>query len=108
VLSEIAAASDVAIELTEEKIPVKKEVVSFAKMLGLDPLYMGNEGKFVVVTGNEDADEALRIIKSNALGGKAEIIGEVSQSKTGVYLRTRVGGTRRLEKLEGEGLPRIC
>jgi hydrogenase expression/formation protein HypE len=108
VLNEIAVASGVAIELTEEKIPVKKEVVSIAKMLGLDPLYMGNEGKFVAVVCKEDADEALKILKRSALGKRAEIIGEANQSQAGVYLRTRVGGTRRLEKLEGEGLPRIC
>ena len=107
VLNELADASKVNIELIEEKIPVGDEVKSFAKILGLDIMHMGNEGKLVAVIPMEQAQRAVEIIRSCKYGENAEIIGEVKQGK-GVTLITPIGGKRQVNVLYGEGLPRIC
>ena len=107
VLNELADASKVNIELIEEKIPVDDEVKSFAKILGLDIMHMGNEGKLVAVMPMEQAQRAVEIIRSCKYGENAEIIGEVKQGK-GVTLITPIGGKRQVNVLYGEGLPRIC
>lgn len=109
VLNEFAAQSDCCIELQEEQIPVSEQVRGFCGILGLDPLYMGNEGKMVAVVAHEDAAKALEIMKNNKYGENAAIIGEITKgsSKT-VLIKTTVGGTRIVSELIGEGLPRIC
>lgn len=109
VLNEIAESSEVSIEIIEDKIKVDKEVRGFCDILGLDPLYMGNEGKLVCFTAREDAERALQLIKSSKYGDDAEIIGYVEQKdKVNVTLATRLGGKRIVDVLTGEGLPRIC
>ena len=78
-------------------------------MLGLDPLYMGNEGKMLVILPEEEADKALGIVRDSRYGENAAIIGETGdQGDAVVCLRTAIGGLRELTPLSGEGLPRIC
>lgn len=107
VLNELAKASNVNIEIIEENIPVDDEVRSFAKILGLDVLHMGNEGKLVAIMPTEQAQKALEIIRKCRYGENAQIIGEVSHG-SGVTLITPIGGKRQVNILYGEGLPRIC
>lgn len=109
VLNEFAAASNCCIELEDASIPVSHEVRGFCGILGLDPLTMGNEGKLVAVVPQNDAQEALSCIKNSKCGENAAIIGFVSGRENGsVLLHTKIGGTRILPPLIGEGLPRIC
>ena len=107
VLNELAKASNVNIEIIEENIPVDDEVRSFAKILGLDILHMGNEGKLVAVMPKEQAQKALEIIRKCRYGENAQIIGEIRHG-SGVTLITPIGGKRQVNILYGEGLPRIC
>ena len=107
VLNEIADSSQCMIELYEESIPVLDEVRGFSDILGLDPLYMGNEGKMIAVVSGEDAQKALEAMKATEHGKDAAIIGTVEEG-SGAYIRTRLGATRRFDVLYGEGLPRIC
>lgn len=107
VLNELAESSGCSIEIQEESIPVNLEVRSFSDLLGLDPLYMGNEGKMVAVVKGEDAEKALSFIKETPYGRDAAIIAEVKPGK-GVYMKTRLGGSHTVDMLYGEGLPRIC
>lgn len=109
VLKELAETSNTAIELKEEKIPVTPQVKDFCGLLGLDPLYMGNEGKMVVLVPAEQADKTIEIMHRTKYGQDAVIAGYVNNSSVGkLYLRTKIGGRRNLEILQGEGLPRIC
>lgn len=107
VLNELAKASNVNIELTEESLPVDDKVKAFAKILGLDILHMGNEGKLVAVMPMEQAQKAVDIIRQCKYGEKAQIIGKVKHGE-GVTLITPIGGRRQVNVLYGEGLPRIC
>ncbi|MCM1113974.1 MAG: hydrogenase expression/formation protein HypE [Clostridium sp.] len=107
VLNELANASKVNIELTEEKIPIHPEVKSFSKILGLDIMHMGNEGKLVAIMPMAQAEKAVEIIKSCKYGENAAVIGEVKKG-SGVTLITPIGGKRQVNVLYGEGLPRIC
>ncbi|MDR1135078.1 MAG: hydrogenase expression/formation protein HypE [Clostridiales Family XIII bacterium] len=113
VLNEIASASQCRIELAEESVPVSAAVKGFCGLMGLDPLYMGNEGKLVAFVAEDKAAEALAAVRSVCHGRNAAIIGAVSanidgERTAGVYMKTRLGGTRRIDVLYGEGLPRIC
>lgn len=107
VLNEIADSSECKIMLEEDAIPVAEEVRGFADILGLDPLYMGNEGKMIVIVPEDEAQRALEIIRSTEHGRDAKIIG-VAEEGNGTYIRTQLGATRRFDVLYGEGLPRIC
>lgn len=107
VLNEIADSSDCMITLEEDNIPVSAEVRGFADILGLDPLYMGNEGKMIAVVPDGQAQRALELMQNTEHGKNAAIIGRVSEG-SGTYLKTRFGATRRFDVLYGEGLPRIC
>ncbi|MEG1496699.1 MAG: hydrogenase expression/formation protein HypE [Clostridiales bacterium] len=106
-LNELANTSGTSIEIEEKNIPVRDDVRGFCDILGLDPLYMGNEGKMLAVVEGEDANKALAQIKSTELGKDALILGYVKSGK-GVTMKTRLGGTRVVDMLYGEGLPRIC
>lgn len=109
VLNEIADSSDASVDLLEENIPVDAEVKSFCGILGLDPLYMANEGKLVCFVEEKDADRALDIIHNSTFGDKASIIATVTKRENApVTVKTRIGGMRILNVLQGEGLPRIC
>ena len=107
ILNEMADASGCAIELIENQLPVAREVRGLCSILGLDPIYMGNEGKLVAVVPQELATQALSVIKSSPYGQNAAIIGHTSEGR-GVSLLTDLGGRRVLPPLHGEGLPRIC
>ncbi|MGL4484371.1 MAG: hydrogenase expression/formation protein HypE [Anaerovoracaceae bacterium] len=107
ILNEFAKSSEVCINIIEEALPVSKEVKSFAAVLGLDPIYMGNEGKMIAVVSKEDSAKALKIMRKTVVGKDAEIIGEVTEG-TGVNMTTNLGAKRKISPLIGEGLPRIC
>ncbi len=109
-LNEIALQSGVSILLDEEKIPVKTEVASACEMLGFDPLYVANEGKVIVILPSGQANEAIEIMKENKYGKRATVIGWVNEATTipRVTMSTRIGGTRIVDTLSGEMLPRIC
>ena len=106
VLNEIADSSGCMIELDEEAIPVSPDVRGFADILGLDPLYMGNEGKMIAVVAADEAKKALEIMKTTVNGSNAAVIGSVAEG-SGAYIKTRLGATRRFDVLYGDGLPRI-
>ena len=108
-LNEIAASARVGIVLDEAKIPMDEEVRGACEILGLDPLYVANEGKCLMIVSREASEDALRAVRAHPLGGRAEIIGTVVEDHPGtVTLRSRVGGTRVVDMLSGEQLPRIC
>ena len=108
-LNEIASASRVAISLDEEALPVPDNVRAACEMLGLDPLYVANEGVMVAIVPEAHAARALESLRSHALGRDATIIGRViAQPAATVMLRTGLGGTRIVDLLPGDQLPRIC
>jgi len=108
-LAEIAQSARLGMLLDEAAIPISEEVKGACEILGLDPLYVANEGKFIAIVAKEDADAALAALRSHLSGQEAAIIGEVVQQHPGmVMMRTRVGGTRVVDMLSGEQLPRIC
>ncbi len=108
-LNELAVASRVGVRLTEAAIPVRPEVHAACEMLGLDPLYVANEGKLVAVVPPKDADRVLQVMRKHPLGRDAATIGEVTAEYPGlVLLRSVVGGERVVTLLAGEQLPRIC
>ena len=108
-LVEIARQSKVNIQLDEENIPVDKPVRKTCELLGLDPLYLANEGKLILILPAEQAEQALQVMHNSRYGGKAKLIGKVLEhSKGQVWLKTPFGTTRVLEMLAGEMLPRIC
>ncbi len=107
ILNEIAASSQVGMSIEEGAVPVDEVVQGFCEVLGLDPLYMGNEGKMIVIVEKKDVEKTLEIMKSHPLGKDAAVIGEVI-SQQSVFLTNRFGGQRILDVLYGEGLPRIC
>lgn len=109
VLNEIALASGVAIELDEAAVPLSEAVRGFCEILGLDPLYIANEGKFVAVVPADECAAGLAALRRDPLGRDAAIIGEVVAGEPGrVTLRTGFGGRRIVDMLVGEQLPRIC
>lgn len=108
-LNEIACQSNVNITLHEKSIPVIPAVRSACEMLGFDPLYVANEGKVIVIVAKEDAKTVLDAMHSSKYGGNAVEIGTVQPEPAGkVLLKTGIGGTRLLDVLSGEMLPRIC
>ncbi len=108
-LTEIAQASGVAMEVDEAKIPVKPGIKAACELLGLDPLYLANEGKCIVIAASDQVAAVLETIRSMPEGKDATVIGEVISGPAGrVTLRTRAGGARLIVPLEGEPLPRIC
>jgi hydrogenase expression/formation protein HypE len=109
VLNELATASDVEVRVIESAIPVRREVRAACEMLGLDPLYVANEGKLIAVVPGDDAERLLAAARGHPKGQNAAIIGTVSAGRPGfVTLQTRVGGERVVPVLAGEQLPRIC
>jgi hydrogenase expression/formation protein HypE len=108
-LNEIASASSVGIVVTERAIPVRSSVAGACEMLGLDPMYVANEGKIVAIVPPEDTEEVLSAVRSLPRGREAAIIGEVVAGHAGmVTVRSPLGGERVLPMLAGEQLPRIC
>jgi hydrogenase expression/formation protein HypD len=109
VLNEIAQASAAEIVIEEDALPIRETVRGMCEILGLDPLYLANEGKFVAVVPAEDVDCALATMRAHPLGAGATMIGRVSERIEGrVLMRTLFGGTRIVDMLIGDQLPRIC
>ncbi|MDD2707453.1 MAG: hydrogenase expression/formation protein HypE [Verrucomicrobiae bacterium] len=109
VLNEISSASGWQQQIDEALVPVAEEVHGACEILGLDPLYVACEGRFVAFVKDADADKALDIMKTDPVGAGAAIIGRVTAEKGAlVTLRSRVGASRILDMLSGEQLPRIC
>jgi len=109
VLNEFAEASNVAITLEEAAIPTRTEVRGMCEILGLDPLYLANEGKLVAIVPQAKADELITIMQQHKAGKNSAIIGKVLAEPVGrVILKTGFGGERIVDMLVGEQLPRIC
>src|SRR6185437_10270887 len=97
------------VRVKEAALPLKPEVKAACEMLGLDPLYVANEGKLIAVVPAEDADRVLEAMRAHPLGKQSALIGTVVADHPGmVILRSRVGGERVVTMLAGEQLPRIC
>jgi hydrogenase expression/formation protein HypE len=108
-LNEIAAQSQVGMRIYEDRIPVREAVRSACEMLGLDPLYVANEGKLVAMVAPEDAEVILESMKRASFGKESVIIGEAISDHPGrVLMKTRLGSSRIIDMLSGELLPRIC
>jgi hydrogenase expression/formation protein HypE len=107
VLNEIASASKLAPAVRETDIPIRDAVKAFCSLAGLDPLYMANEGKAVILVPKTYEERALRLIRGAKYGAQAAAIGSLEEGERPVLI-TRIGGRRRLAKLIGESLPRIC
>lgn len=109
VVNELAEASGVGVRLDELSLPMRPQVMGFCEILGLDPLYLANEGKILAVVPRAEAGAALAALRAHPLGGDAAIIGEVTSERPGrVVMRTRFGGERIVDMLVGDQLPRIC
>jgi hydrogenase expression/formation protein HypE len=109
VLNELAQAARVSIEIDENAVPVAEPVRGACELLGLDPLYVANEGKCVAIVAAAVADAVLDAWRGHPLGKKATRLGTVGNTKPGlVTLRSRIGASRVVDLLSGEQLPRIC
>jgi len=108
-LVEISEQSSVTIEINEQALPIKPAVRAACEMLGFDPLYVANEGKLVAFVKESDAQKVLDVMKKTKYGEDAVMIGKVTAGgKSQVRLKTAIGGTRLVDMLPGEMLPRIC
>ena len=109
ILNEMAKASNVAVVVEENKVPVRPEVTGACEILGIDPLYVACEGRFVAVVDAASADDALDALRHHPGGEGAAVIGHVKDDPPGlVLLKTGFGGTRIVDVLVGDPLPRIC
>jgi hydrogenase expression/formation protein HypE len=109
ILNEIAKAANVGVLVSENDIPVRTEVRGASELLGIDPMYVACEGRLVAVVDGAAADDALAALRAHPLGGQAAIIGQVTADPPGiVQLKTAFGGTRIVDLLVGDPLPRIC
>jgi hydrogenase expression/formation protein HypE len=108
-LNEIAAKGQVGISISEDQIPISEEVKGACAILGLDPLYVANEGKLLAFVSPSESDKVLSAMQNHLLGRDARIIGKVVPDHPGrVVMKTRIGGSRIVDMLSGEQLPRIC
>jgi hydrogenase expression/formation protein HypE len=107
-LNEIADSTGLGFVIEETALPVSKPVRGIAELLGMDPLYMANEGKVITIADRRRADNLVRLMHAHRYGRRGRRMGQVVAEPRGVWLRTRLGSLRRLIMLEGEQLPRIC
>ncbi|RPI06904.1 MAG: hydrogenase expression/formation protein HypE [Ignavibacteriae bacterium] len=108
-LNEIAESSSLGISIREENVPVAEEVMGACEILGFDPLYVANEGKILAFVAPGAAENILAAMRAHPLGKNAAVIGEVVSDHPGtVIMKTRIGGSRVVDMLSGEQLPRIC
>lgn len=108
-LNEIAFQSRVAVKIYEKYLPIPVHVKAVCEILGLDPIYIANEGKFIIICPAEKADDILEIMRNHRYGRGACVIGEVVEKPHGkVYMETLIGGHHLIDMLSGEQLPRIC
>jgi hydrogenase expression/formation protein HypE len=109
ILNEIAKSADVGVQVSENEIPVRDVVRGAAELLGIDPMYVACEGRLVAVVDGDAADHALAAMRAHPLGEQAAIIGHVTADPPGiVQLKTAFGGSRIVDLLVGDPLPRIC
>jgi hydrogenase expression/formation protein HypE len=109
VLNEIAMSAEVGVVIAEDRLPIRQEVIGAGEILGIDPLYVANEGKLVAFVAAEAAEAALAAMRATPEGADAAIIGEVREEPPGRVLgRTAFGGHRMIDVLVGDPLPRIC
>lgn len=109
ILNEVARAADVAVVVDEKAVPVRTEVRGASELLGIDPLYVACEGRMVVIVDGTRADDALAALRAHPLGREAALIGRIADDPPGlVLLNTAFGGTRIVDLLVGDPLPRIC
>ncbi len=109
ILNEVATAAGVSVVVSEERIPVRTQVRGAAELLGIDPMYVACEGRLVAIVDGQEADHALAALHAHPLGEQAAIIGHVADDPPGiVLLKTAFGGTRIVDLLVGDPLPRIC
>lgn len=108
-LNELVNGMDFGCSIYEKDIPINEEVNAACELLGFDPLYMANEGRVVVVLAKEDAEAVLEAMRNHPLGKGSQIIGEIiKEPKEKVIMKTEIGGTRIIDMLVGDQLPRIC
>jgi hydrogenase expression/formation protein HypE len=108
-LIEIAEAARVGITVEEARIPIREDVQGACEILGFDPLYVANEGRFICILPAAEAERALAVLRSRPKGEGACLVGRVTETPSGlVTLRTRIGSQRIVDMLSGEQLPRIC
>lgn len=107
VLNEVSNSSSCKVTLEEKALPISPQIKGFCDILGLDPLYMANEGKLIAVVAKKDGARALEIMKKSKYGSNAAIIGEI-EAGSRVVMNTAFNGSRIIDVLYGEGLPRIC
>jgi hydrogenase expression/formation protein HypE len=109
VLNELAQEAEVGVAINEEPVPVRDEVRGAAEILGIDPLYMANEGKVVAVVAAGDAARIVEAMRAHPLGADEALIGENRSEPAGVvFMHTAFGGSRVVDMLIGDPLPRIC
>jgi len=109
VLNELTTMTGRKIEINESSVPIEEPVNGLCEILGFDPLYLANEGKALIVTGEKDAEKVLDVLHSDPLGKKASVIGKVLENeKQMVVMNTSIGGKRILDLHSGMQLPRIC
>jgi hydrogenase expression/formation protein HypE len=109
ILNEIASAAGVGVLVTEDDIPVRPVVRGASELLGIDPMYVACEGRLVAVVDSACADQALAALRAHPQGADAAVIGQVTAEPRGiVQLKTAFGGTRIVDLLVGDPLPRIC
>ncbi|MCR4434582.1 MAG: hydrogenase expression/formation protein HypE [Clostridiales bacterium] len=108
-LNEIAKQSGVGIRLYDEKVPVREDVRGICELLGLDPMYMANEGKMIIILPQSSVEPVMNVLKREKQGANACVIGEVIAEPAGrVLMKTVTGGNRIVDMLVGDQLPRIC
>ncbi|MBU8891711.1 MAG: hydrogenase expression/formation protein HypE [Bacteroidales bacterium] len=109
VLNELAEIINYGIELDEKNIPVRESVNGLCEILGFDPLYLANEGKVLMIVNAEDTNNVIKILQKNSLGVESKIIGEIVSDHPKIVVgKTKIGGKRIIDMLQGEQLPRIC
>jgi hydrogenase expression/formation protein HypE len=109
VLNEIAGDADLGVVLDEGAVPVRPAVHGACEILGIDPMYVANEGKLLAIASADTAEAALQAMRSTAGGEEAAVVGEVAEQPPGMVLvNTAFGGTRIMDMLIGDPLPRIC
>ncbi len=109
VANELVKDSPFALILDEDKLPVQPQVLGACDMLGIDPLYVANEGKFIAIVAADEADAAIAALREHPQGADAAVVGEIVPEPRGIVaLRTSFGGSRIVDMLVGDPLPRIC
>ncbi len=107
-LLELSELTGFQIEIWEESIPIREDVAFICETFGLDPLYLANEGKAVIVVSKKDVEKLIEILRKNPKGKMASLIGIIKEGPRGVVLKTKIGGLRSIDYLEGVLFPRIC